>query len=152
MYQVSNLGNVRKTKNKRILKPFDTGRGYLNVKLSKNNIAKTVSVHRLVAKAFIPNLNNLEQVNHKDENKKNNNVNNLEWCTHKYNQNYGTRKIIVAKKKFKEVNQYNLDGSFIRSWISITETSRQLKIKDSNIIAVCKGKRKSAGGYIWKYQ
>ena len=98
-YEVSNLGNVRSKKRNINLKPFTTSNNYLKVKLSKNNKQIDYFVHRLVAQAFIPNPNNLPQVNHKDENKENNRVDNLEWCTHEYNQNYGTKNERLSKKK-----------------------------------------------------
>ena len=93
LYMVSNWGRVKSIKfgKERILKPVTNSSGYLLVGLYKNNIEKKYSVHRLVAEAFIPNPYNLPQVNHKDENKQNNVVSNLEWCTHEYNNTYGTR-------------------------------------------------------------
>lgn len=105
IYQVSNIGNVKtldkyvnssiKNNNKvkrktKILKQYNKN-GYLQVSLSKENKRYYFGVHRLVAMAFLPNTNNLPQVNHKDENKLNNKVDNLEWCSAKYNCNYGTR-------------------------------------------------------------
>ena len=117
LYQVSNLGNVKtldkyvgtgikhnsKVKRKeKILKQYNK-RGYLQVSLSKNNKRYYFNVHRLVVQAFIPNLDNLPQVNHKDENPMNNCIENLEWCTAKYNCNYGTRnKRIYNKTSFKK--------------------------------------------------
>ena len=146
------MGNVRKTKSERLLKPFDTGRGYLNVKLSKDNIAKTISIHRLVAKTFIENPKNLKQVNHKDENKSNNNFENLEWCTHKYNQNYGIKKTVVAEKISKPVNQYDLEGNFIKRWSSATEYYKSLgKKMGHGITDCCKNKRKTCYGFKWRY-
>ena len=100
-YEISNLGNVRNKKTKRILKPFTTSNNYLKVKLSKNNKQIDYFVHRLVAQAFIPNPNNYPEVNHKDENKLNNALSNLEFLTHKENIHYGTcmaRKIESLKK------------------------------------------------------
>ena len=97
-YQVSNLGNVKNIKTNKILKPFNTSNEYLKVALSKNGISKQFFIHRIVAKAFIPNPNNLPEVNHiKEFEKTNNKVDNLEWCNHSYNQNYGTRNKRVAK-------------------------------------------------------
>lgn len=117
IYQVSNLGNVRvldrivnsaiknndKVKRKgQILKQYNK-RGYLQVTLTVSNKRKYFNVHRLVAQAFIPNPNNLPQVNHRDENPKNNCVNNLEWCSAKYNANYGTRNSkIYNRTSFKK--------------------------------------------------
>ena len=103
-YQVSNLGRVRSvcdTKQSRviILKPMKQKNGYLYVSLWRNNKKKNVLIHRLVAQSFVDNPNNHKEVNHKDENKENNVVENLEWCEHKYNMNYGSvgNKISVAK-------------------------------------------------------
>lgn len=103
LYQVSNLGNVKNKiqpylKQEKIYKKFSNSNGYLFVGLRKDKKRKFKYIHRLVAEAFIPNPNNLPQINHKDENKQNNCVNNLEWCTNKYNQNYGT---IKERKKEK---------------------------------------------------
>lgn len=90
LYQVSNLGRVKGLKNKHILKQRLKNNGYCVLTLCKENKPKTYLVHRLVAEAFIPNPNNYPQVNHKDEDKTNNCVDNLEWCTKEYNMNYGT--------------------------------------------------------------
>ena len=102
-YQVSNLGRVKSlnynhTSREKILKAREDKVGYLYLNLYKNNKRKTHKVHRLVAQAFIENPNNYPQVNHKDENKSNNRVENLEWCTHRYNLNYGTRNQRASEK------------------------------------------------------
>lgn len=109
LYQVSNLGGVKSIKRpdaagsrllrEKILKPTIGTRGYLNVGLRKDNMQKKIEVHRLVAMAFIPNPQNLPQVNHKDEDKVNNCVDNLEWCSRSYNVNYGTRNGRMTKTK-----------------------------------------------------
>lgn len=91
LYEVSNKGNVRNVRRNTLLKLSKTNYGYIQVHLYKNGIRTGLRVHRLVAEAFIPNPDNLPQVNHKDEDKTNNNVTNLEWCTVKYNTNYGHR-------------------------------------------------------------
>ena len=132
LYQASNLGRMRsldrwvKGPNSsirfckgRILKPCTTKDGYLLVNLCKNGKVKSFLVHRLVAEAFIDNTDNLPQVNHKDENKLNNNVDNLEWCDAQYNSNYGTRTERLSKSKIngkcsKIVLQYDLNGNFIK--------------------------------------
>ena len=159
-YQVSNYGRVksikRNTKNQfkyfeRIKEPYIGNNGYLCVVLYKDNKSKHFSIHRLVANAFVDNPNNLPQVNHIDCNKKNNKVNNLEWVTASDNMKHAIKNNLI-KWIVKSVLQYSKDGEFIREWYSINEASRKLKIQHSNIISCCKGKRKTAGNYIWKYK
>lgn len=93
LYEVSNKGNVRNVRRNKLLRLSKTNYGYIRVVLSKNRIKTLLSVHRLVAQAFLPNPDNLPMINHKDEDKTNNNVTNLEWCDAKYNNNYGTARI-----------------------------------------------------------
>lgn len=100
LYQISNLGNIKNTKRNKIKKKTINKDGYYVAKLSKNNIKKVFLVHRLVAKEFVKNKNNYNIVNHKDENKLNNRADNLEWCTVKYNNNYGTRHFKYKSKKY----------------------------------------------------
>ena len=160
-YQVSNLGNVRscdrvikrlnffkKIRGKNLKKVIDNSTGYYCVGLSKNNKANRFYVHRLVAQAFIPNPNNLKYVNHKDETRTNNKVENLEWCTALYNNTYGTLLDRLKNLKGKVIYQYDLQGNFIKKWESSMEIQRVLKLTQSNIIKCCKGKRKKVGGYI----
>lgn len=106
LYQVSNKGNVRHIKFNRLLKPSKSGK-YITAILSKNGKQIGKSVHRLVAETFIPNPNNYPCVNHKDENPHNNSIENLEWCTHSYNINYGTRNKQVRDKKTKNIIDLN---------------------------------------------
>lgn len=155
LYMVSSIGRVKNCRTGKIMKPFEY-KGYLQISLTKNGIRKTYRVHRLVAMAFIPNPNNLPEVNHKDEDGSNNCVDNLEWCTRKYNNNYGTRVTRAAKKKSIKVAQYTPDFpcELIKVWSSATEASRELrkqgvKVYDSNINRCCNGQRKTAGGFGW---
>lgn len=150
LYQVSNLGRIKNNKDE-ILKPA-IKRGYNQVTLCKNGERKYIGVHRLVAESFIPNPNNLPQVNHKDENKLNNTVQNLEFCDCSYNINYGTRNKKISKKLCKLIEQYDLDNNFIKLWYGAKEIKRKLKIDNSLIGKCCKGKRKTAGGFVWKYK
>lgn len=157
LYEISNFGNIKSFHNYRgrnnILKP-KLKSGYYQIGLRKNNIRKWYTLHRLVAEAFIPNPNNLPQVNHKDENKLNNNVENLEWCTVLYNNTYGTRIERVKSKTSKPVYQYDLKNNFIKKYSSITEASKKLNISAGNIVSCCKKYKNysNAGGYIWKYE
>ncbi len=160
LYQVSNFGNIKSLPKKhkinngsyyitkeRLLSKTKNKQGYLVVNILK----KVELVHRLVAEAFIPNPDNLPQVNHKDENKTNNNVNNLEWCTSKYNSNYGTCIERMRNKKSKKVAQYDLNGNFIKEWNSLAEVERKLNIKTANLCSCCKERYKQTGGFVWKY-
>ena len=155
-YQVSNWGRVKSIKfgKERILKLTKDKDGYFFVNLYKNNKSKTFKVHRLVAEAFLPNTDNLPLINHKDEDKSNNIVSNLEWCDVKYNTNYGTRNKRIGKsntngKRSKPVLQYTLDGKFVREWESYRECKRN---GFNHVSECCRGKLKSCGGFIWRYK
>lgn len=151
LYQVSNLGRIYSNYYNRLLTP-ELCKGYLRISLSKDKKAKHYLIHRLVAQAFIDNPMNLPCVNHKNEIATDNRVDNLEWCDIIYNNNYGTRIIKAAKKKSIAVLQYDLDGKFIREWKSAAEASKKLNITSGRICMVCKGIRKSANGYKWRYK
>ena len=152
LYQVSNLGRVKSLRRNIILKNKIESNGYERVVLSTNNNPKDYSVHRLVAIAFIPNPNNYPIVNHKDENRTNNCVDNLEWCTQKYNVNYGTGIAKRARSQSKKVLQLKPDGTFVKEWESTMAVQRNLGFGQSHIVAVCNGKRRIAYGYLWKYK
>ena len=153
-YQVSNTGKVKSLNYKRtgiekILKPGKDKYGYLQVNLSKEGINKTKKVHRLVADAFLDNPFNLPQINHIDECKTNNNVENLEFCDNRYNSNFGTRNERVAKKLSKKVKC--LENGVV--YASTQEAQRQLGIYHSNILRCCNRKSgfKTAGGLHWDW-
>ena len=152
-YQVSNLSRVKSIKfgKERILKQHINKGGYYYVCLLKNGKHKNYYVHRLVAETFIDNPDNLPQVNHKDENKTNNNVVNLEWCTNKYNHNYGTINERISQSQSKTVLQYDLNGNLIKEWKSINECGRN-GFNQGDICKCCNGKRKTAKGFIWVYK
>ena len=155
LYQIDINGNVKSLYNYRknnILKP-KIKKGYLQIGLRKNGKRTWYSIHRLVAITFIPNPNNYKCVNHKDENKLNNNVDNLEWCSVKYNNCYGTRIERVKNKTSKAVLQYDLNGNFIREYKSVREAIELNNIKSiSNISLCCNGKYKQVKGYVWKFK
>lgn len=166
-YQISNLGRVRSVcrvalncsrhVHERILKTRVNKSGYEYVCIQVNGKRKAVKIHREVAKAFLDNPNGYEEVNHKDEVKTNNNVNNLEWCTRKYNANYGTTKLRAVENRLKsyhnEVEQYSLDGSYIRTWNCPAQVEHETNkaMRKQNIVACCHGKYKTSYGYVWKY-
>ena len=125
----------------------------MDVKLCKNGKHKNFRINRLVAEAFISNPNNLPQVNHKNEIKDDNRVENLEWCDAKYNNNFGTRKERVAEKLSKPVLQINkTTNEIISEFPSTIEVKRQLGINHTSISQCCNGKRNTAGGYKWQYK
>lgn len=152
-YEVSNTGLVRRIKGN-ILKPKIEKNGYVRYHLSQNGKAKTILAHRIVALAFIPNPNNYPTVNHKDENKENNQVDNLEWCDMPYQNRYGQGAINRNKAKEKPVLQYDKDGNFIKKFDSVKKAATELNLNESSIHYVCKKQRryKSTGGYIFKYE
>ena len=166
-YQVSNKGNVRSVARKdsrghrcggRILKLQYNGYGYIQAKLCKNGKSKKKSAHRLVAEAFIPNPKGFLEVNHKDENKSNNRVENLEWCTREYNVNYGTR----TEKTSKKVRAVNIETSEVLTFNSTREAGRN-GYSHSGVAAACGGVYKAGTekligdgrtykGYRWSYE
>lgn len=145
--------NKRYYKREKIKALTDNGHGYLHLTLCKNGKQRHVYVHRLVAEVFIPNPNKLPEVNHKDENKQNNNVNNLEWCTKKYNNCYGTKNERGAKARGKTVLQIDINSNeIINTFDSTHEAARKTGLSQGNIFSCCNGKHKSIGGYKWRYQ
>lgn len=145
---VSSKGNGTRLMKGRILKPASNSRGYLTVAVKVNDKFITKTVHRLVAQTFIPNPDNLPQVNHKDCNRKNNNVDNLEFCTASYNAKYREKYgISRAEAKGRPVFAINLESLEVARFRSQIEASRELGVNNSNITAVTKGKRNHAGGY-----
>ena len=146
LYQVSSSGAIKSIKRprakERMLKVQNAKHGYQQVCLCKNGNKRFYLVHRLVADAFLPNLCNYPEINHKDLNKQNNNVSNLEWCSAQYNVDYSNS---------KRVHQYDKQGNFIRTWKSTKEIERQMNIRNGNISSCCHGRLKTAYGYVWKY-
>lgn len=182
-YMVSNCGRVLSLKNrhgkKQMIKIKTNDNGYCSVGLYLNKKCKYHLVHRLVAQAFIPNPNNYPVINHRDENKQNNFVwvnedgsvdyekSNLEWCTQKYNINYGNRtdrvrkKTIGTKKNYcgsknhnsKPIEQYDLDGNLLNTFDCAADAEKYLglKVYSSHIRSVCNGKLKQSCGFKWKW-
>jgi hypothetical protein len=142
----------------RIMAFFIGHDGYYIVKLCSKSLKVGYRVHRLVAMAFIENPHNLPIINHKDENKINNCVDNLEWCDKEYNACYGStpQRLSITHKNHpglsKPVEQFTMDGKFIKSYPSSKEAQRQTGIKAVNIAMCCRGKYSQSGGYLWRYK
>ena len=149
LYQISSYGQVYSIKRKRILKPINSHHGYKRIRLYTNSQNwKTFALHRLVAINFIPNPNNYPEVNHKDENHSNNNIDNLEWCTRNYNINYGTR----IERTYVPVVMLTLKNEIIKEFRNQVEASKETHIRQGSISNCCRGFAKTAGGYKWRYK
>ena len=157
LYKVSNFGRIKSLERidnqgrivKEKLLTYDASRTYYAVTLSKNGKSTRKSVHRLVAEAFLPNPDNLPQVNHKDEDKHNNAVDNLEWITVADNNTYGTRLQKTALANGTPVYQKTLNGEIIREWDSLAQIESELGYSRSVISNAINGKVKTAYGYRW---
>lgn len=141
-YYVSNFGKV-KTPRGKLLKEHFNYKGYVMVSLSKHNKCKLLSLHRIVAKAFIPNPNQLPCINHIDEDKTNNCINNLEWCDNAYNKRYSSA---------IKVMQYDIHGNYIKTWGAVADIEHDLNIPTTNISKCCRGQIKSINGFIFLYE
>lgn len=156
-YYVSDMGRIASKAHgsPKILRQWGSGKGYMKVEIA----GRCISVHRLVAIAFISNPNNLPQVNHKDENKANNRASNLEWCDQSYNINYGSRnermvakikKTQIAKGQTSPVNAIDDNGRTAHRFMSIQEAESKLGVNHANIIRCLNGKTIHAGGFRWE--
>lgn len=166
-YEVRNLGRVKRcskqiTRKNRwggntelvykggILSPSINSRnGYIYVHLSKNGKSKMVRLHRLVASAFVPNEGMYNQINHIDGDKTNNRACNLEWCNSSQNMKHSYGIGLRKAPKAKGVVQYSKDGHVIKHWKNAVSAERELSIH--NVTACCRGVRKTAGGYVWRF-
>lgn len=177
-YLISNTGKIKslnynKTGQEKLLIPHKLSNGYLGILLFDDNKKHhNLLIHRLVALAFIPNPNNYNLVNHRDECRINNTVNNLEWCDYKYNLNYGTRNNKLSKSLYNHpkfstpVIQFSKENKLIQEFPSIAEAARtinngNIKAAATNILKCCNGiadtqfgkvQRNTAYGYIWKFK
>jgi len=149
LYQISSLGRVYNVKTDRILSPSFCC-GYPRVGLVKDKKQRTFQIHRLIAIAFIPNSHNYPCINHKDETRTNNSIPNLEWCSYKYNSNYGTFPERVGDRFAKPVVQKTKSGEIIKIYKSAKQAEREIGVCSSNIIKCINGKLKTAGKFIWE--
>lgn len=155
-YLVSNIGNVYSFATDRILKPNIDRNGYARVPLYRNRIKQYIQIHRLVAEAFIENPNNLPCINHKNNIRNDNRVENLEWCTYSYNNKYaydkGKKNKMFGNDNGKSIPVLQLDknGNIIKEFESMCICAKELKLQQSCISLVCNGIRKSTGGFIFR--
>ena len=162
LYEVSNLGRVRSVARKirfgygseyqtseEILSPH-TARGYKQIMLSKNGVRYYRQVHRLVSEAFIPNPNNYPIINHKNEIRDDNRVENLEWCTHAYNLAYNGNREKKGRARMRPILQYDLQGNFIAEYAGGVEAERITGFSRKAISRAIYGEVKTSNGYIWK--
>ncbi|MBA42676.1 MAG: hypothetical protein CMF62_01530 [Magnetococcales bacterium] len=151
IYEISSLGEVRNINSKKILSKH-LRNGYYSICLwsNKQNKKSTVSMHRLVAQHFLPNNNDSLIINHKDGNKINNNVTNLEYVSYKENTKHAID-TGLQKPHYKKISQYDLNDNFIKSFNSIKEAEESTGVSNKHISSVCRGIRKTTGGYKWKY-
>lgn len=149
LYLISSMGRLKNIKRNKILAICLDSDGYPHYTLYNKKKRKPITAHRLVAMAFIENPLNLPCVNHKDENKTNNAVNNLEWCAVAYNNSYGTRLERTAEKNSKPIAQISR-GEVVAIFKNAVEAARCTGTNYSKIRMCCRGARKSAGGYQWE--
>lgn len=171
-YMINRKGEVRSLLTNKILRPAKLKTGYMCVALRKNGESKTVRVHRLLAKAFIPNPDNKPHVDHINGVRDDNRLENLRWCTNQENQSFelarlNNSKALTGRKQSpeavakraktlqksigKKVNQYTLDGEFVASYNSFNEARRLTGVWDASVRSCCIGRFKQAGGYIWRF-
>ena len=146
-YLVSNEGEIKSLRSGQLRKPqLNKSNGYYELVLCGDKKKRTLYVHRIVATAFCDNPNSYGFINHKDEDKQNNNAANLEWCTKAYNNSYNGK----AQRCAKAIIQIR-DGVTIKVWESAREAAKHFKTNYKNISAVCRGLRPRAGGYEWQF-
>lgn len=152
-YFIYDNGLLQNVKTNKFLKPYKSSGGYLYIKIVKNKRHHHIRLHRLVALAFIPNPDNLPCVNHKDGNKENNCVDNLEWCSYSDNIKHGYKNNLFKNPTFSptRVIQYDLEGNFIKTWNSIKDIEKKFGVSHTAIRFCCLNKIKTCAGYIWKY-
>ena len=171
-YMINTKGEIKSSLTNKILKPSKHKSGYMLVGLRRDGVSKTVKVHRLLAKAFIPNPENKPHVDHINGVRDDNRLENLRWCTNQENQSFELARLnnskaltgrkqspeavakrakILQKSIGKKVNQYTLDGEFVASYNSFNEARRLTGVWDASVRSCCMGRFKHAGGYIWRF-
>lgn len=152
LYKISNLGNVFSCKTNKLLSIRTRKDGYQDVRLHNNKQNKMHTVHRLVAQAFLDNPNNFPIINHKDENSANNRVDNLEWCTHSYNNTYNDVHIKRAQLLAKRVYRYNRNGEMFEEYESVRASAEFLNVSSGDICDCCNSNSITYLGSVWSYE
>mgnify|MGYP001625076177 CR=1 FL=1 len=150
-YEVNQLGEIRHKKRQKILKPRSNNGGYQYVNFKINGKNTNFAVHRIVANAFIPNPNGYTEVNHKDYNKKNNCVDNLEWVSSSQNKQHSYLKQENKKSRGKAVNQYTKEGIFLKTFDSVSDAAKELGCCIAAISNCCLGRTKTSQGFRWSF-
>lgn len=164
-YEVSNLGRIRSLDRITVFKDGRTRKfygkileantvnnsGYATISLHENGKSKTILIHRIVAEAFIDNPLECKEINHIDQDKLNNSVDNLEWCTHKENVNHGDEIERGAKKQRKIFVQKDMSGNVVKVWSGFKKMQRETGFQRKSVYDCCIGKRDSYKGFRWEY-
>ena len=160
LYEINILGVVKSLKRNIIKKPL-LDRGYLKYYLYNGSKYRYEYAHRLIAIAFIPNPNDYPVINHKNGDRSDNRIDNIEWCTQSWNIEHGYKILgrkcyLLGKKGIKsifsvKVSQYSLNGVYLKTWDCIADAERELNMPRGKIGMCCVGSRKTTGGFTWKY-
>lgn len=150
LYQVTRDGKVRNSRNGNRLYGNVNSHGYIVVSLSRDGKKKDCKLHRVLAMAFIPNPNDFDCINHKDGDKLNNSLANLEWCTKGYNNRHA-REVLGVSSVAKPVCQTTIDGDFLALWTNMETAAKSVGITQPCIVDCCEGRAKTAGGFAWNY-
>ena len=150
-YEVNSLGEIRHKNRKHILSPRKNSSGYGYVAFNINGQRKNFAIHRIVANAFIPNPNGYTEINHKDYNRLNNCVENLEWVSSSQNKQHAYLKVENHIGRGKGVNQYDKNGNFIRAFDSVSDAAKEMKCTVGAISNCCLGRTKTSMGYQWRF-
>lgn len=159
LYEISSDGRVRRVRENKVRKISIGKRGYPVLSLRKDKKTYIRTLHRILAEAFIPNPDNLPEINHIDGDKTNYSLSNLEWCTHKHNDNHARRTGLRTSDGDKAVIQYSLSGVLIAEYKSASEAARKTGASRSAITNVCNRRKNERGyehktnrGYIWRWK
>lgn len=150
LYQIRADGTVRNAKTNNYLSGNVNSHGYMVMSLTRDGKKKDCKLHRLLALTFLPNPNNFGCINHKDGDKLNNSLGNLEWCTKGYNNRHA-REVLGVEMTAKPVCQSTLSGDFVALWVNISAAAKSVGVTSPCITDCCEGRAETAGGFVWNY-